>query len=223
MGSHVTPSTVKLSLADLRREYTMAGLREQDLDADPFRQFQKWLQDALKAGILEPNAMVLATADKSGKPSSRTLLLKEVSNGSFIFYTNYQSRKARELDQNARAAMTFPWLELERQVCATGTVGKVSREKAEAYFRLRPRGNRLGAHVSVQSSVVSSRDELERKLKELETRYPGEDIPMPEYWGGYALFPDEIEFWQGRPNRLHDRLRYSRQPDNSWKIQRLSP
>jgi len=216
-------STVKLSLADLRREYTMAGLREQDLAVDPFRQFQKWLEEAISGGVVEPNAMVLATASKSGKLSSRALLLKEVSNGSFIFFTNYQSRKARELEQNPHAAMTFPWLELERQVCVTGTITKVSREKSEAYFRLRPRGSRLGTHVSSQSSVIASRDYLERKLNEVDARYPGDDIPMPDYWGGYALTPAEIEFWQGRPNRLHDRLRYVRQADGSWKIERLSP
>ena len=217
----LTPTEVKVALADLRREYTLAGLREEDLDSDPFRQYNKWFQEALAAGILEPNAMVLATADKSGKPSSRTLLLKQVDQRGFIFYTNYLSRKGRELAENPQAAMTFPWLELERQVCVTGTVTKISREESADYFKIRPRGSRLGAHVSIQSSVISGRAEMERKLHELDARYPA-DVPLPDYWGGYALNPDRIEFWQGRPNRLHDRLSYTRLANN-WKIERLSP
>jgi pyridoxamine 5'-phosphate oxidase len=222
-AAKLTPTEIKVALANLRREYTLAGLKEQDLDPDPIRQFQKWFQEALSAGILEPNAMVLATADKSGRPSSRTLLLKRVDQRGFVFFTNYLSRKGRELADNPHAAMTFPWLELERQVCITGKVSKVSREEAEAYFKMRPRGSRLGAHVSIQSSVISGREELEKKLQQIEARYPSDEIPPPDYWGGYALAPDHIEFWQGRPNRLHDRLRYARQADGSWKIERLSP
>ena len=213
---------VKVALADLRREYCLAGLNEADLDPDPFRQFEKWFREVVSAGLIEPNATVLATADKSGRPSSRTVLLKDVDQRGFIFYTNYLSRKGRELGENAHAAMTFPWIALERQVCVTGTVTKVSREESNAYFKVRPRGSRLGAHVSIQSRVVSGRDELQRKLEQLESQFPDE-IPLPDYWGGYALLPAEIEFWQGRPNRLHDRLRYSRQADGTWKIERLSP
>jgi pyridoxamine 5'-phosphate oxidase len=218
----LTPTEVKVVLANLRREYTMAGLNEKDLDPDPFRQFQKWLQEALAAGLLEPNAMVLATADKSGQPSTRTVLLKELDHRGFIFFTSYVSRKARDLAENPRAAVTFLWLELERQVCATGTVTKVSRQESAAYFKLRPRDSRLGAHASTQSTVISGRDELERNLRHAEAQFL-DDVPLPDAWGGYVLVPDHIEFWQGRPKRLHDRLRYGRQPDGSWKIERLSP
>src|SRR5687767_11480460 len=215
-------TTPELRIAQLRREYTLAGLKEHDLAPDPILQFQRWFEDALASGIVEPNAMVLATADKQARPSSRIVLLKQVDARGFVFFTNYASRKGRELAGNPRAALTFPWHALERQVCVTGTITKVSREESEAYFKLRPRGSRLGANVSHQSQVVPSREALERKLAELEKQYPGEDIPAPAEWGGYVLAPAEIEFWQGRPNRLHDRLRYTREP-GSWVIQRLSP
>ena len=218
-----TASDPNAVLANLRREYTLAGLREQDLDSDPVRQFHKWFKEALAAGILEANAMVLATADASGCPSSRTVLLKELDHRGFVFFTNYLSRKGRELAGNPRAALTFPWLALERQVCVTGTVSRVSRAESEAYFRVRPRGSRLGAHVSIQSTVISGREELEHKLQQVEEQYPDEAIPLPDYWGGFVLNPDHIEFWQGRPNRLHDRLRYAREPGGLWKIERLSP
>ena len=216
-------TTPELRLAQLRREYTLAGLREQDLAPDPIVQFQRWFEDALASGIVEPNAMVLATADKSARPSSRLVLLKLVDGRGFVFFTNYSSRKGRELAKNPHASLTFPWHALERQVCVTGTISKVSREEAEAYFKLRPRGSRLGANVSRQSEVVPSRDVLERRLAELERQHPGDAIPMPAEWGGYVLAPEEIEFWQGRPNRLHDRLRYRRQPHEEWLIERLSP
>lgn len=215
-------TTPELRLAQLRREYTRAGLREQDLSPDPIAQFQRWFQDAESCGIVEPNAMVLATTDKSARPSTRIVLLKQVDVRGFVFFTNYTSRKGRELSDNPHAAITFPWHALERQVCAAGTVIKVSREESEAYFKLRPRGSRLGANVSHQSEMVAGREVLEQRLAELEKQYPGDDVPMPGEWGGYVLAPQEIEFWQGRPNRLHDRLRY-RRADDAWVIERLSP
>src|SRR6266542_468049 len=212
-----------MSLADLRRDYSLAGLSEADLAADPFQQFEKWFQEAVAAEILEPNAMVLATVDPSGQPSTRVVLLKGVDPRGFKFFTNYESRKGRELAANPKASLTFPWTELERQICVTGRVSKVSREESEAYFKLRPRGSRLGAWASSQSQVIASRVLLETRLRELEARYPGDEIPLPPSWGGYVLAPAEIEFWQGRPSRLHDRLRYQRQPGGAWKIERLSP
>jgi pyridoxamine 5'-phosphate oxidase len=212
-----------MSLAELRREYCRAGLTESDLAPDPIRQFQKWFDEAAACGMLEPNAMVLATVGPSGQPSTRVVLLKAVDARGFSFFTNYESRKGHELSANPKAAMTFPWVELERQVCITGTVTRLAREDAASYFKLRPRGSRLGAWASKQSEVIPDRAVLEQRVAELERRYPGDDIPLPEYWGGYLLAPVEMEFGQGRPNRLHDRLRYARQADDSWKIERLSP
>jgi pyridoxamine 5'-phosphate oxidase len=213
-----------MSIADLRRDYSLAGLSEQDLAADPVQQFQKWFQEALTAEIAEPNAMVLATVAPSGQPSTRVVLLKAVDARGFSFFTNYESRKGRELAGNARASLTFPWIALERQVCITGSVSKLSREESAAYFKLRPRASRLGAWASPkQSEVVADRAVLETRMKQFEAQYPGEDVPLPPYWGGYVLAPVEVEFWQGRPSRLHDRLRYARQPDGSWRIERLSP
>ena len=215
-----SPST---SLADLRREYTLAGLTEADLAPDPMQQFQRWLDQALAAGLREPNAMVLATVNETGQPSTRVVLLKGLDQRGFIFFTNYGSRKGGELAGNPKASLTFPWIDLERQVCITGCVSKISREESDEYFKLRPRGSRLSTWASKQSEVIPGRAELEARMQALEAKHPGEEIPLPPYWGGYALAPDEIEFWQGRPNRLHDRLRYSRSPDNRWIIERLSP
>lgn len=214
-----------MSLANLRREYTQTGLDESELEANPVQQFQKWFHEAASCGILEPNAMVLATVDAGGQPSTRLVLLKAVDERGFSFFTNYESRKGRELAANPKASATFPWLELERQVCLTGTVTRLPEADAQAYWRVRPRGSRLGAWASHQSEVIPSREELEQRLQELERRYPGDEIPLPPYWGGYLLAPQVVEFWQGRLNRLHDRLRYVRIKDaaDGWKIERLSP
>jgi len=201
----------------------MAGLVESDANPDPLLQFQKWFAEALAAQIKEPNAMVLATVGPGGRPSTRTVLLKGVDARGFSFFTNYESRKALELAANPHAALTFPWLELERQVGVEGTVSKLPREESQAYFQIRPRGSRLGAWASRQSGVIPGRAFLEERLKQLEARYPGEEIPLPPNWGGYMLAPERIEFWQGRPDRLHDRLRYTRRPDGTWVIERLSP
>jgi pyridoxamine 5'-phosphate oxidase len=214
---------VSISLADLRAEYTQAGLERRDLDPNPLLQFQKWFEQALKAGIREPNAMVLATVNAAGEPSVRIVLLKGVDERGFTFFTNYRSRKAVELQANPRGALNFPWIDLERQVNVIGAVTKVSAQESEAYFKSRPRGNRLGAWASRQSEVIVDRSVLEKRMQEAESKYAGGDIPLPPDWGGYRLKPSEIEFWQGRPNRLHDRFRYLLQADNSWRIDRLSP
>jgi pyridoxamine 5'-phosphate oxidase len=214
---------VSISLADLRAEYSQAGLKAGDLESDPLRQFQKWFEQALKAGLREPNAMVLATVNAQGQPSTRIVLLKGLDERGFTFFTNYESRKALELAGNARAALNFPWVDLQRQVNVVGSVAQVSGQEAEAYFRSRPRGNRLGAWASRQSQVIADRSLLDKRMEELESKYPDENIPMPSWWGGYRLNPVEIEFWQGRPSRLHDRFRYLKRADGSWQIDRLSP
>jgi pyridoxamine 5'-phosphate oxidase len=212
-----------MNLADLRREYTKGGLRRADLDPNPLVQFQKWFEQALTAQLIEPSAMTLATADKQGRPSTRIVLLKGVDERGFTFFTNYESRKGRELAENPRASLVLYWAELERQVCIAGDVAKTSREESEKYFASRPRGSQLGAWTSKQSSVVPDRSFLEAELQKVEARFAGRDVATPPYWGGYLLTPIRIEFWQGRPNRLHDRFQYERQPDGSWRIDRLSP
>src|SRR5437867_1421298 len=214
---------VSISPAYLRAEYTQAGLERRNLNPNPLLQFQKWFEKALKAGIREPNAMVLATVSAAGEPSIRIVLLKGVDERGFTFFTNYRSRKAVELQANPRGALNFPWIDLERQVNVIGSVTKVSAQESEAYFRSRPRGNRLGTWASHQSEIIVDRSVLEKRMQEVESKYAGSDIPLPPGWGGYRLKPSEIEFWQGRPNRLHDRFRYLLQADNSWRIDRLLP
>jgi len=211
-----------MSLADLRKDYTLAGLRRVELEADPIHQFQKWFQQARDTQLVEPTAITLATADSKGRPSARIVMLKSLDERGFIFFTNYESRKGRELAENPNAALVFQWGELERQVRVLGTAGRLSREEAEKYFTSRPRGHQLGAWVSTQSEVISNRAVLEKRLKEFEHKYPGA-VPLPPFWGGYVLSPVEIEFWQGRPNRLHDRFRYTKQVDGRWMIERLAP
>jgi pyridoxamine 5'-phosphate oxidase len=211
------------SLADLRRDYTLHGLHEADVDANPFQQFQVWFDQAVAAALPEPNAMTLATATPDGIPSARVVLLKGFDERGFVFYTNYQSRKGQELAQNPKAALVFWWAELERQVRLEGPIEKVSDQETETYFHSRPIGSQLGAWVSHQSQVIASRDVLEQRLEELKARYENQVIPRPAHWGGYRLIPKAIEFWQGRSNRLHDRLCYKRVSHDSWNVERLSP
>ena len=211
------------SIASLRREYTVGGLRRTDLEAFPMVQFTKWFQQALAAGLPEANAMTLATADRQGRPSARIVLLKGADERGFIFFTNYESRKGRDLAENPKASLVAYWAELERQVCIAGSVSKISREESAEYFASRPKGSRLSAWVSSQSEPIPDRAILEKRLKELTEKYSDEDVPLPPYWGGYCLAPARIEFWQGRPDRLHDRFEYVKQADNHWLIQRLSP
>ena len=210
-------------MTKLRREYTDAGLNEQDLDTNPFNQFEMWFQEAIDAKIDLPDAMTLATATKDGIPSARIVLLRGHDERGFVFYTDYESQKGEELAENPNAALVFYWRELDRQVRITGGVSKVSRENSNNYFQTRPVNSRLAALASKQSEVIPNRAVLEERFKELAAQYQDENIPLPSDWGGYRLSPDMIEFWSGRPSRLHDRLRYTRQSDDNWRIERISP
>ena len=235
-----------MSLSDIRREYDLAELRRDQLEPDPLAQFKKWFEQASGARIsgrlrklfvgiyksllsfagaelIDANAMTLATADRQGRPSARVVLLKGVDERGFIFFTHYESRKGRELEENPQGALVFYWADLERQICISGEVSKLPRAESEAYFRTRPRGSRLAAWASTQSEVLNDRLVLEEKWKKLEQQYPGAEVPLPPYWGGYVLSPTRLEFWQGRPNRLHDRFRYTKLPDGKWQIERLCP
>ena len=211
------------SIADLRQNYTKAGLSEKDLNSDPIAQFGVWFQQALDADLLEPNAMTLATATPDGKPTARIVLLKGVDERGFVFYTNYESQKGQQLIANPYAALVFLWDKLERQIRIEGKVVKLSREESTEYFHSRPKASQLGAIASDQSRVIPNREVLEQKLDELKTKYQDETVPIPEHWGGFRVIPNHIEFWQGRPSRLHDRLVYDLQSDRSWQIQRLAP
>ncbi len=211
------------NLANLREDYLRRTLDEADVARDPFTQFGAWFADAVAAELREPNAMTLATATPGGRPSARMVLLKGFDTAGFVFYTNAESRKGVELAANPYAALVFFWNELERQVRVEGRVEPVSPAESDAYFASRPRGSQLGSAASDQSRVIPSRETLEQHVAELEARYPSGNVPRPPHWGGYRVIPDVIEFWQGRPSRLHDRLRYTRQPNDSWHIDRLAP
>lgn len=203
--------------------YSGEGLDENNAAADPLRQFHRWFDEARAAGLPLPEAMTLATATKDGRPSARLVLLKQADKRGFVFYTNYGSQKARELDANGEAALVFFWPQLERQVRVEGSVSRVSPAESDEYFQTRPRESQIGALASPQSEVISGRDVLQQRFAELEEFYRDREIERPAHWGGYRLQPERIEFWKGRPGRLHDRLLYERQADSSWTIKRLAP
>jgi pyridoxamine 5'-phosphate oxidase len=235
-----------MAIADIRREYSLTGMRRSDLEADPIAQFKKWFDQAtgarasgrvrsffiriykslLLASGTEPldlTAMTLATVDKQGRPSARVVLLKGVDQRGFVFFTNYESRKGQQLAENPQAALVFYWPDQERQVCIAGMVTRLPESESDAYFRSRPPGSRLAAWASRQSAPVKDRATLEAQWKQMEEQYAEQEIPRPPFWGGYLMSPDRVEFWQGRPNRLHDRFCYTKQQDKSWQIERLSP
>jgi pyridoxamine 5'-phosphate oxidase len=243
---HYAFNSPVMAIADLRREYSLTGLRRSELEADPIKQFKKWFDQAtgarssgrvrkffirlykrlLLASGAEPldlTAMTLATADKEGRPSARVVLLKGVDQRGFVFFTNYESRKGQELAVNPQAALVFYWPDQERQVCVAGEVSKLPPAESDAYFRTRPHGSRLAAWASKQSASVKDRAALEEQWKQMEAKYAGQEIPRPPFWGGYLMRPERVEFWQGRPNRLHDRFAYTGQPGETWRIERLSP
>ncbi len=207
----------------LRRELMERGLSRADLDPDPVRQFQVWYELAIAAALPEPNAFTLCTVDAEGRPSARTVLLKLYDERGFVFFTNYTSRKAREIAANPGVAMLFPWVALARQVQITGPAERISMTESMRYFATRPRGSQIGAWASPQSQVIRSRAVLEAKFAEMARRFTQGEVPLPDFWGGYRVVPEMFEFWQGRENRLHDRFRYLRQPDGGWLIERLAP
>jgi len=210
-------------IAVIRRNFARSKLDRHHVDPDPVIQFEKWMKEALTSQLPEPTAMVLATASAQGIPSARNVLLKGVENGDFVFYTNYNSQKGKDLAENPHASITFWWAELERQVQVLGTVEKTDEAISDEYFQSRPRKSRLGAWASEQSSELRSREELIKKFLALSLKYVGRKVPRPPFWGGYKLTPHSIEFWQGRSNRLHDRIKYQKQENGSWEIKRLSP
>ena len=212
----------KIDISSIRKEYKLKGLSERYVDSSPFEQFDIWFKEMLNSKLPEPTAVTLATATKEGKPSARALLLKGYNSDGFIFFTNYESRKGKEIEENNSGALLFFWPEIERQVRIEGTIEKISRTASEDYFKTRPFKSRLGAWASKQSTVIPNRAEIILKFFKYLMKFHSRDIPLPSFWGGYILKPDVFEFWQGRANRLHDRVRYTRK-DGLWKIERLSP
>ncbi|MCG6167470.1 pyridoxamine 5'-phosphate oxidase [Leptospira sanjuanensis] len=210
-------------IAEIRTSYTLSSLDIEDAGNDPVLFFQKWFQEAVLSEVAEVNAMTLATASKDGRPDARTVLLKGITNDSFVFYTNYESRKGKEMDENPRACLVFFWSELERQVRIEGSVSKVSREESEEYFHSRPRESQIGAATSPQSEEIPDRKFLEERYQKLISKYEGKEIDLPSNWGGYAVHPERIEFWQGRSSRLHDRIVFEKKSDSSWRKFRIAP
>jgi pyridoxamine 5'-phosphate oxidase len=211
------------TIADLRKDYTLEGLSVSDINPNPFIQFKQWFDQAITAQLPEPNAMTVATVTPDGKPRARMVLLKGFDERGFVFYTNYNSHKGQELAQNPQASLVFWWAELERQVRICGRTEKASESESDEYFYSRPLNSRLGAWASNQSEVIESREVLEQRMQELQIQYQNQDVKRPPHWGGLRVIPTEIEFWQGRSNRLHDRLLYTRLNNGSWEIVRLSP
>lgn len=212
-----------MDISDLRREYMSQGISSQDLDENPFVQFEQWFKQANDSGLTDPNAFTLATAEPNGAPSARTVLLKLFDEKGFVFFTNYNSRKSKQLEANPQAAMLFAWLELNRQVRIEGKVERISSAESLKYFATRPRGSQLGAWCSDQSEVVESRSFLEQKYREAAQRFKSGDVPLPSFWGGFRIVPARIEFWQGRENRLHDRIEYLPNEQGLWHKSRLAP
>ncbi|TAF76335.1 MAG: pyridoxamine 5'-phosphate oxidase [Bacteroidetes bacterium] len=212
-----------MKIQDIRTDYKLASLEIENVQPNPIEQFKIWFEEAIKDQVLEPNAMVLSTVDANLQPHARVVLVKDISESGFTFFTNYQSNKGQELSQNSAACLTFFYPQMERQIRIEGSVSKISREESDLYFQSRPLGSKIGAWVSEQSKKINSRAELEQKQAELEKQYSEKPIPIPEYWGGYLLKPNMVEFWQGRSSRLHDRILYELDSSKNWQISRLSP
>lgn len=212
-----------MDLGELRKNYTQAGLTEEDLNINPYKQFELWFNQAQEAEIIEPNAMSLATTSKDYEVTVRTVLLKLFDEKGFVFFTNYESVKSKQIQEIPNVAVVFPWIALERQVIVTGKAEKVSTAESLKYFSTRPRGSQLGAWISQQSSIISSRKLLEMKFDEIKRKFLDKEVPLPDFWGGYRIVPSSFEFWQGRPNRLHDRFKYTKLEKGAWHIERLAP